>query len=91
MLNGICPMVVDHMLSISAAWKNSMGCGTVSIAVDKRNFASLKSLGAKLEARSCVVWRTAIRQEAESSKGEPRISVSRVSGGVVGLNATQRP
>jgi hypothetical protein len=91
MLNGTCPIVVDHKLSISAAWKNSIGCGTVSIAVDKKDFASLKSLGANLEARSWVVWRTAIRQVAESNKGELRSSASRVSGGIVALNATQRP
>jgi hypothetical protein len=55
MLNGVCPIVVDHILRITAAWKNSIDCGTSSKFAESSAFASWKSRGVRVEAESCDV------------------------------------
>lgn len=69
-VKGICPMVVDHMLRTRDAWKNSIGCGTLSIAADNNDLASLNNFGANCEAKDCSVCLTAIKQQAQSRRGD---------------------
>lgn len=40
MLNGVCPMVVDHILRIIVAWKNSIDWGVSRSALASRVLAS---------------------------------------------------
>jgi hypothetical protein len=84
-------MVVDHRLRMRAAWKNSMVWGVSNIPIERSDFASLKSWGARLDATSCVVWRTAIKQQAQSSKGDFLTSANSISAEMMGLNNTHLP
>lgn len=60
------------MQSTRDAWKNSMGCGTLSIACDSNAFASWNSLGARRAASSCDACRTAISEHAVNNNGDFR-------------------
>jgi hypothetical protein len=53
--NGTFAIVVDHMLKISAPWKNSIGCGVLNSAEESKILASLNRIGARRKADSCDV------------------------------------
>jgi hypothetical protein len=91
MLKGVCPIVVDHMLRTTAAWKNTIDCGTSSKCAESKVLASWKSRGASVDAESCVVWRTDIRQQAQRRRGDCLASATVVSDELSGLEETQRP
>jgi hypothetical protein len=91
MLKGVCPIVVDHMLRMTAAWKNSIDCGTSSKCAESKVLDSWKSRGASVDAESCVVWRTAIKQQAQRRRGDFLTSARMVSDELPGLKETQRP
>lgn len=91
MLRGTCPTVVDHILRIKDAWKKSNDCGVESKVVDISDFDFSNSSGARREARSELVCRTAMRQQELSRSGELLTSFRSSSKEAEESKNTQRP
>lgn len=90
-LRGTCPTVVDHMQRIRAAWKNSIDWGATRSVLETSERAHSYNFGARLAASSSEVYRTAIRQQAQKSKGALLTRGRRGTGSDSGSHMIQLP